>query len=397
MVVRRALVAMMTAAALGGIGAGAAGPAAAGDDARVGLKSGYVADPGPAHPYFAAYWTVGGAVPGREGNFHRLFADGDPDEGVRVVIGDYTCPGDDARCTFRGELTLWTDPDQPTTFSASGALVMKASGTVVVDAGPEYGYDLALAPTGPIRYSVAPYHRLYERWDSLRGSVTGKIGPIDLASPGVRLEAIQVQKMRGFTWVGPGAPDRREESPTKRGRPARSDLTSDERDATTTWIRMGGVTGRPGNAHSGYGRAVHVWFPDGHGGFTESEWNDWNCPAGVRPPAFAKRGSRCSLLRTEHGTSDQVAMWRDGLRGVAVRGRVPTTVIAPTGVTDGHRAVDYRLQPAGDTFLMTGWFRSLSTTASGRLGWADLDSRAVTTRGGLLTVDWYDTECTFFC
>ncbi|GAA1789427.1 hypothetical protein [Nostocoides veronense] len=59
--------------------------------------------------------------------------------------------------------------------------------------------------------------------------------------------------------------------------------------------------------------------------------------------------------------------------------------------------MDYPTAPTGDTFVMPGWRRSLSTTGAGRLGWVDLGSASVAVRGGLSTLAWHTEDCTFLC
>lgn len=353
--------------------------APAGADENAGVGSGWVKQWNSRD--FDIGWLVSGAMPGRPGNLHRLAASSDWGDGhIRVLLTDYRCPAGTSTPTNCAQVETGY-ADAYGVRPGSGVTYVGASGIDVSTSleGPALRGPLRLRirPTAPLQYTTYGHQEL---WETLRVEAGGRIGPVDLAT--TRIDTARLTRSTGYAWSGPGGPR------TSAGGPQRQRLVGDWRESAAHWVRMGPMTGRPGNAHSGFVNAtVALADPDNDPGARASvEWNDWQCPAGVRPPAFAVRPAPCTLLRTEHSRYAPLPATAAGPLGISQRGRVATTVVTPTSVTSSGRWLDVTYQPAGDTISEPVWPHEhfttrtfVRSTVSGRVGGIDL---ATVERGG---------------
>lgn len=373
------LATLLTAAtAVTGI-VGAPGAAA---DQQAGVDAGWVKT--SSFREFTIAWRVPGAIPGRRGNVHLLSADYPADD-IHIHITDYRCPSPSSAtedCSEVDSGNAWTDQvelGQFVTYAGDGGIDVTTS---LDDSGELSGpLRLRIRPARGMHHT--PYAWGYELFETFRVTVSGRIGPIELAD--ARIQTAELRRLDGLRWVGPGAPHRETPAVQRQRQP----LVLDYRESGGHWVRMGTAPGRPGNAHSGQISAGAYLKGDHNPRHVGSfEVNDWQCPAGVRPPVLARRDAPCTLLRTEHVTPNAVttvAAEADGARGLHLRDTVATTVLTPTAVTSSHRSLDVTFQPAGDTIAYgtsdpgDRWTDRLflSSTVSGRVGGVDLATAEV--------------------
>lgn len=333
-----------------------------------------------------------GKVAGRPGNVHAIRVSWD--EGIMVDITDYACPTGivgPAGCAKSGSETLYSSPGAAT-MTRVGRVGVDIAGTVSGDSGATYPVRLSLRPLGRIGYTIhSPYgERLMQRWDALRGTAAGRVGPWGLSQEGVTATAVSLTGATSYEWTGPGAP-----------RPsAERDWvsTSDDRQGSVSWLRLGTVLGRPGNAHSGWVDTQVAWdaAADPWARVDAAEWNDWSCPAGVQPPKFATPNHVCTLLRNDQTWYAETGGGRTGREGLRVVGSVPVRVLTASGIRNTSTAVDVTLWPGGEHLRAPVWFGSgckvvdtyaNDAASTGPLGWVGLDSPRAEVTGGMLFVE----------
>lgn len=353
---------------------GATPGAVAGAQEQSGVGAGWT--PVATSREFTIEWTVRGRLRERPGDFHTVMARSDWDD-LQVWIGlsDYRCPAGvtgPAGCALvgggGGYTTESVSPGDGVTYVGAAGIDVDA-----VIAGELAGpLRMRLRPAGPLSHTVLGR---MEEWETFRVDAEGRIGQLDLSR--ARITSADLSVVTSYAWTGPGAPPRTHVPASRAG------LASDQRSSSAHWIRMGTLPGRAGNAHSGWVSALAQFAEPraGRQASTSAEWNDWRCPPGVRPPAFALRGAGCTLLRTEHAWGRMLPAAPVGPLGLRVTGQLPTSVLLPASVGGGTRSVDWTATPAGDSHteqtpaepgarIVTREF--VGSTPTGRLGGIDL-------------------------
>lgn len=164
-------------------------------------------------------------------------------------------------------------------------------------------------------------------------------------------------------------------------------FAGEKRVGVLQWRRLGGVTGRPGNAHSG------GFYLDTSDGRVWAMWLDWRCPSGVNPPQDSAAQTACALLREAVGAAavNPPADYEPlGAVGLDLHRTVRTTIRTPAGTTSGQAVLDLTLRPsATPTRETTFWqdaqwqykrltWHAPGVLATGRAGWVDLGAPTTT-------------------
>ncbi|MEI2777429.1 MAG: hypothetical protein V9G19_15915 [Tetrasphaera sp.] len=223
----------------------------------------------------------------------------------------------------------------------------------------------------------------------MRATAIGRIGRFRTDAPNAKLTGAILRHAKVYRWddgTGRSAPTRSSERAWR--------LVADNRDGGIRWLRTGAIPGRPGNAHTGwiYSSVDYTTVPPGPAlvAQTLTEWNDWQCTAGARPPAFATSSSSCTLLRVERGGNrGELTPARVGLHGIDIAGRLPTQVWTTSTSAGSSAALDVGVRPVGDPFRDRGYYArtatetaaSISSAATGRLGVIDLDDPRASVTG----------------
>lgn len=357
----------------------AAAPTAAASDSA-GIASGWQST-GVVERGVEIQWSVKGGLTGRPGNYHRVtfeYSLDSGDEDATLLLRDYRCPAeftDISACT-RLPSTFTYTLGAPLSVTVVGRLGLDIS-TTLTAGDATYPVRLQVRPNGGIGTAVDPgwATQIAEVETTYRVTASGRVGPLEMSGPAVSTKSANLWMSREYEWVGPGIPEDAR-SASRAGRTWTQ--VGDGRVAKVSWQRAGSVAGRPGNAHTGW---ASVWRDEASDSYdlTMFEVNDWSCPTGVNPPAFAKRNSGCTLLRTEHGlreTRPGTNTSFAGEAGIRVDLTAPTTVVTLAGVSRSRVTLAAEIQPAGDvhrTSTVTGdrrlWLlRSTAAAASGRVG-----------------------------
>lgn len=373
---------------------GAAPAAAESSAATVGLDVGWVSNGASQHATLLAF-SVPGTAPGRPGNLHAGYIDADIEAGAGYIsahLTDYRCPAgvDDVRqCITLARFDGTARVSEGDGVQFVGRVGLDIDTTAVSATKKQLPVHLSLRPADGTSYSVSGNHEygdLSELWISYQPRPQGTIGGVEPAR-GTLDGQNALYTGRRYTWSGAGGPAARR----AHDRATWTRVPQGYRFAGFTWHRGGELSGHPGNAHTGWSRTRAAEDPASPGQ-ANGEWNDWQCPAGVRPPAFAKKHSPCRLLRTELADPHDVADRPTGKYGFSVRGWLPTRIVSADGVTSGHAAAELRMSPAGtharwryveqaDGTLTVNDFFS-GTVSTGRFGPVDVDDTAVTVAGG---------------
>ncbi len=392
---------------------GVGGSAAQADGPR-GLTQGWAPDPyDDPSLRVAASQDLTGRLPGAPGNYHRFSAFVYQEmEVLTASITHYDCPGgtwDVRACELlEGHWGDFLDSPEPG-YQKVGVLGVNISADLSHGGYDPFHVELSLRPDSPLTYSVRSFGRgqeLTEMWDTQDVRMTGAIAGFDVNGGAVVASGGWADDRNTFIWTSGSEPERTA-PPTERERTAPQ--TEQERTAPPTergwtrapggsadngftWRRQGGLPGRPGNVHTGFVTAALDNDETSPTALVQGEWNDWYCPDGVTPPAFARRDSGCTLLRTDDGIERRLPVTNRGWKWFTTKGRLSTAILDKTGSWTSTAAVDLRLRATGTAEkthrLLEVGVRATdyiypSSIAAGRFGDLDLAADGLNFRGSI--------------